>query len=102
MPGRQYTNDQVRGVRCGVLFRHTRLPSRSLYVRFFKSGVSGCGTKGTKTMPSVISACRAGHLPLLGSGSGYTFFWDLTRLLTLDRFQPAGPGPEVNWEGDGM
>ena len=71
-------------------------------MRLFKSGVSGCGTKGTKTMPSVISACRAGHLPLLGSGSGYTFFWDLTRLLTLDRFQPAGPGPEVNWEGDGM
>ena len=102
MPGRQYTNDQVRGVRCGVLFRHTRLPSRSSYVRLFKSGVSGCGTKGTKTMPSVISACRAGHLPLLGSGSGYTFFWDLTRLLTLDRFQLAGPGPEVNWEGDGV
>jgi len=70
MPGCWYTNDQMRDMRCGVLFRHTRLPSWSLYMRFFKSGVSGCGMKGTKIMPFVISPCRAGHLPLLGCGSG--------------------------------
>ena len=82
--GRRYTNDQMRDVRCGVLFRHTRLPSQFSYVRFFKSSVSGCGMKGTKIMPFVIFPCRAGHLPLLGRGSGYTFSPGMARLLTLE------------------
>ena len=100
--GRRYTNDQMRDVRCGVLFRHTS--SFTVFVsEIFQAKCVWLWNEGHKDH----AFC---YFPLQSRPFAFarTWLWLHTFLRTWldycpwDRFQPAGPGPEVNWEGDGV
>lgn len=95
----RYTNDQMRR-EVWVLFRHTRLPSRPRKWDFrFRGRCLVVGMKGTKITPVISLQSRPfafarTWLKLHTSFSGLD-----SDCCPCIGFQPAGPGPEVNWEG---